>query len=331
VSARIAAALTRRWWTDTPSPWLTPLARIFGIAVALRRKGYRHGLLRTATVGVPVIVAGNLAVGGSGKTPFVIWCARLLAVHGWRPAVLTRGYGVRAHPEPRRVEAGSDPARAGDEPVLIARATGVPVWVHARRARAARAAVAAGADVLVCDDGLQHYALARDIECVLVDGRRRFGNRALLPAGPLREPASRLREADFVVCKEGPCAPGEVAMRYVHFRVEPLAGGAARPLESFAPGPVHAVAGIADPSAFFATLRTHGVAVIEHPFPDHHPFAAADLAFADGLPVLMTAKDAIKCSAFAAARLWSVGHEVALPDAFATRLLARLEVLRRAG
>lgn len=327
----LAAALTRRWYAPRPTPFLVPLSRIFGVIVRLRRLAYRRGWRRTLRAGAPVLVIGNLTVGGGGKTPLVIWCARLLHEHGYRPAVLTRGYGGRPGPQALVVTADSDPYRAGDEAVLIAAVTGLPVYAHPDRVRAAAAAVRAGANVLVCDDGLQHLRLARDISVVVVDGTRRFGNGALLPAGPLREPADGVTRADFVVCKGGAARPGEIPMRYVDFSAHPLAGGPALALARFAGTPVHAVAGIADPAGFFATLRDHGLAVHEHAFADHHRYVADEVEFGDSLPVLMTGKDAVKCRGFPAARLWCVSHAAALPPEFAERLLARLQEVRGGG
>lgn len=328
----LAGALTRRWYAPRPAPLLIPLGWAFGAAVRARRLAYRRGWLRTVRAGAPVIVIGNLSVGGGGKTPLVIWCARLLREHGYRPAVLTRGYGGRPGAQPLVVTADSDPDLAGDEPVLIAAQTGVPVYAHPDRVRAATVAVDAGADVLVCDDGLQHLRLARDIAVVVVDGRRRFGNGALLPAGPLREPASHLAQvADLVVCKGGDARPGEIPMRYAEYRARPVGGGAAVPLTRFAPGPVHAVAGIADPDAFFAALADSGIELLAHPFADHHRFVPADLAFDDALAVLMTAKDAVKCRRFTDSRLWCVSHAVVLPPSFSSALLSRLEEVRHGG
>lgn len=312
MKAALARWLQRRWYGPRPPLMLLPLAAVYGAVTALRRLAYRRGWVATHRVDAPVIVVGNLTVGGGGKTPLVMHLARLLVARGHAPAVLSRGYGGRHAGNPLRVHADTDPDVAGDEAVLMAARTGVPVYVHADRVRAARAAIADGARALVCDDGLQHYRLARDLAIVVVDGRRRFGNGALLPAGPLREPAARLNSvADRVVCKGEP-RPGEHAMRRVAFRARPAQGGAEVPLAQLAPGPVHAVAGIADPEAFFADLRAQGLEVRGHAFADHHRFGPADLAFGDGLAVLMTAKDAVKCRPFAPPGCWCVEHDLAV-------------------
>ena len=314
----------RRWclWLP-PFPLLLVPAAVFGAVVALRRGLYRHGLLPRARLSVPVIVVGNISVGGNGKTPFTIWLVQLLQAHGHRPAVLSRGYGARSGPRPLRVDASLDAADGGDEPLLIAQTTGAPVYVDAKRARAGRRAIADGANVLVCDDGLQHYRLRRDVEIVLVDGRRRFGNGLPLPAGPLREPRSRLAEADFVVVK-GQGAAGETGMQFVNFRLRRLQNGALFEPATFAGRTVHAVAGIAAPGGFFDELRRLGMTVIEHPQPDHAVLRARMLDFGDDLAVVMTGKDAVKCRPFAHSRCYALDFDVQLDDAFAARLLEKL-------
>jgi tetraacyldisaccharide 4'-kinase len=222
------------------------------------------------------------------------------------------------------VTAGSGPAEVGDEAVLLARRCGCPVAAGPDRAAAAALLVGEGAcDLVVSDDGLQHYALARDVEVAVVDGVRRFGNGRCLPAGPLREPASRLRGVDFVVAR-GPAGPGEFAMDYDSGPLLRVAddreGGAP------APGtPVHGVAGIGDPEPFFDRLRGLGYRVAGHPFPDHHPFTPGDLDFADDLPVIMTEKDAVKCRAFAGARCWYLPVAARVPAALAAAIIDKLE------
>jgi tetraacyldisaccharide 4'-kinase len=314
----------RRWafWLP-PFPLLLIPAALFGTVVALRRRLYRFGLLPRARLPVPVIVVGNIGVGGNGKTPFTIWMVEWLRAQGYRPAVLSRGYGARKGRRPLRVDASLAAADCGDEPLLILEATGAPVYVDARRARAGRRAIADGADVLVCDDGLQHYRLRRDIEIVLVDGQRRFGNGLPLPAGPLREPRARLAEADFVVVK-GQGQPGETSMRFVNFRLRRLANGALFEPATLAGRTVHAVAGIAAPAGFFEQLRQLGMVVIEHPHPDHALLREQMLDFGDDLPVVMTGKDAVKCRPFAHSRCYALDFDIQLDDAFAARLLEKL-------
>ena len=328
----------RCWYAAHPlGHLLLPLSWLFGALTWLRRWLYHRRLLRTERLPVPVIVVGNLTVGGTGKTPLVIWLCRHLAARGYRPGVVLRGYGGQARDWPQRVTSSSDPVAVGDEAVLLARRTGCPVSAGPERPAAARALLADGAsDLIISDDGLQHYPLARDIEILVVDGQRRFGNGRLLPAGPLREPLSRVAAVDLIACN-GPPNPGEHALHPQLEAARPLApsgaavGGAgagqARRLSDFAPGPVHAVAGIGNPQRFFDALRAAGLAVIEHPLPDHHAFHAADLDFADPYPVLMTEKDGVKCLAFAQGHHWVVPLEFAPEAAFVRRLDALLERL----
>ena len=299
---------------------LAPLSWAFGAVVAVRRAGYARGWFESRRVPRPVIVVGNLTVGGSGKTPLTVWLVRWLAARGLRAGVVSRGYG-RQGEAPRRVTARSQAREVGDEPLLIARRTGAPVCV-ARDRVAAAAALAPEVDVIVADDGLQHYRLARALEIVVVDGRRRFGNGRLLPAGPLREPASRLRDAGLVVANGGTPRAGELAMTLVPGDLVALADGTRRPLAASAAATprVHAVAGIGDPSRFFATLRAAGFSPEEHAFPDHADYSAADFAFGDDAPVLMTEKDAVKCGSFADARL----HYLEVSASFAPADEARL-------
>lgn len=304
------AWLTRRWYGTAKSPWiLRPLAALFGLVARLRRRRQQRRA-REQRLPVPVVVVGNIAVGGTGKTPFVIWLVERLREWGWRPGVVSRGYGGRARAWPQRVQPESDPAQVGDEPVLIATRAGCPVVVGPDRVAAARELLAAGGvDIVVSDDGLQHYRLWRDLEIVVVDATRGLGNGRLLPAGPLREPASRLAEVALVVANgSGWTAPAgrPLAMRLAADEARRLDGSGARPLAAFAGQTVHAVAGIGNPARFFAMLSQQNIGLVVHPFPDHHAFTRADLEFGDELPVLMTEKDAVKCRAFAGPAHWVV-------------------------
>ena len=322
------------WFDGSRPPWHARLlARVYAGAVSLRQRLYRIGLLRSRRIARPVLVIGNLIAGGSGKTPLAIAMVEQLQAAGWTPGVASRGYGREREDVARWVEGDSDPAWAGDEPVLIARRTGAKVRVDRDRAAAAKALVAAGCDLVLCDDGLQHYRLRRDLEIEVVDGRRRYGNGWMLPAGPLREPLQRGERCDFHVLNTGSNLAqepgfGEWPMRLVAGRVQPMLGGRAQPLSVFAGRRVHAVAGIGDPERFFATLRTAGIGVVPHAFPDHHRFRAEDLQFGNDLPVLMTEKDAVKCAAFATALHYSVAVDAQLPEAFWVALHDRLAALR---
>ncbi|MBI3171146.1 MAG: tetraacyldisaccharide 4'-kinase, partial [Hydrocarboniphaga effusa] len=296
--------------------FLRLLSALFGFISRQRRRRLQALQERLP---VPVIVVGNIVVGGTGKTPFVIWLVQRLREWGWKPGVISRGYGGRSPTWSRKVTAASDPAEVGDEPVLIARRTGCPMEVGPDRVAAARVLLAGGAvDIIVSDDGLQHYQLARDLEIAVVDGSRGLGNGRLLPAGPLREPAERLREVGLVVVNgKGWTAPElrQAEMRLYSLEARALTGDALRPLSDFAKQTVHAVAGIGNPARFFSMLSQHDIHLVMHPFPDHHLFTRGDLDFGDDLPVLMTEKDAVKCRAFAAANHWAVPAEVGISPA----------------
>ncbi|TDK19966.1 tetraacyldisaccharide 4'-kinase [Luteimonas aestuarii] len=324
------------WWFGDRAPPLPAraLASLYGGAIALRRALYRKHLLRSQRVPVPVLVVGNLIAGGSGKTPLVIALVERLRAAGWTPGVASRGHGRDDAGQGRWVEPSTDPRLGGDEPVLIALRTHANVRVDADRVAAARALVAEGCDIVVCDDGLQHYRLQRDVEIEVVDGVRRYGNGRLLPAGPLREPVERGARCDFRVLNVGSANGvepgfGEWPMRLHATQARPLHGGRPQSLAAFTGQRVHAVAGIGDPERFFTMLRGLGIGVVPHAFPDHHRYVAGDLAFGSDLPVLMTEKDAVKCAAFATARHFSVGIDAQLPEAFWVALLDRLSACPR--
>lgn len=320
--------LESAWYADGRAPWWTrPLAALYGAAIGLRSGLYRAGVLHSVRLPVPVIVIGNLSVGGTGKTPLTIAVAAALRARGYRPGVVSRGYGGSRR-EPLLLGDAPDPAQVGDEPCLI-HASGVPVAVGRDRPAAARLLLDAGCRVLLADDGLQHYRLARDVEICVIDGARRFGNGRLLPAGPLREPLSRLRQVDLRVCNGGIAEDGEYSMQLRGGDVVALSDGRTQPLAGFRGQRVHAVAAIGNPQRFFDSLRAAGILPIEHSFADHHGFVAADLDFADGLPVLMTDKDAVKCRRFAQPHWWRVPVQADLPQAFYEALDERLEGLRR--
>ncbi|HET7931774.1 MAG TPA: tetraacyldisaccharide 4'-kinase [Rhodanobacteraceae bacterium] len=314
----IADDLQRRWYDPkaTPPWWTLPVTAVFGCLSGLRRSMYRRGWLKSTRLPVPVIVVGNLGVGGTGKTPLTIALVEALRAHGFKPGVVSRGYGGTAR-VPTLLDAQPDPRVVGDEPALIRLRTGVPVAVGAERPAAARLLLQQGVDVVIADDGLQHYALARDIEICVVDGARRFGNARLLPAGPLREPLTRLHDVDFVVCNGGEPHAGEVSMQLAMGDAVALSDPSrTRPLGDFKGERVHAVAGIGNPVRFFEALRAFGIDVVAHPFADHQSYKATDLAFGDDAPVLMTEKDAVKCRAFAAAHWWRVPVSARLPEPF---------------
>lgn len=298
---------------------LLPLSWLYCGFCALRRAAYRLRLLRSAELDCKVVVVGNLVAGGSGKTPLVIALARTLQGRGLRVGILCGGYRGRAKQWPVAVRADSDPLEVGDEAVLLAQKTGLPVMAGPRRVDAGKALLGSTrCDVLLCDDGLQHYALRRDVEIVVVDAERGFGNGACLPAGPLREPRKHLQRADAVVALGSePCAEATTVMQYVGSEACKLADPEhCYRLDAFAGQVVHGVAGIGYPQRFFRQLLDAGLSLEAHAFDDHHQFTPEDLAFAGRRPVLMTEKDAVKCRSFARPDWWVVPVEAQLEPGF---------------
>jgi tetraacyldisaccharide 4'-kinase len=318
---RLSAAIEKSWYGERPLVLMRPLAMLYGAAVATRRLAYRRGWLATQGIGKPVLVVGNLTAGGSGKTPLVLAIVERALRLGLRPGVVARGYGGQAPNYPLVVTGATPAHEAGDEPVLIAQRTRIPVVVDPDRVRAARCLLdSAAVSLIIADDGLQHYRLGRDSEILVVDGRRGYGNGRLLPAGPLREPLRRASETDLL-CAHGAgrdfwLAPGAARN---------LRDSRRRELASFER--VHALAGIGDPARFFAMLRGLGLEVIAHAAGDHQRYAAADLDFGDGLPVLMTEKDGVKCAGFSRDDLWAVPVETVLAPECAARIDALLQQL----
>jgi tetraacyldisaccharide 4'-kinase len=308
---------------------LYPFSLFFRSVAALRRAAYAASVLRSQRLRVPVIVVGNITVGGTGKTPLVLWLAALLSRHGMRPGIVSRGYGGNAK-SPRSVAPSSNPRDVADEPLLLAQRSGCPVFVGVDRCAAGQALLQAHpeCDVIVSDDGLQHYALARDIEIAVIDGARGLGNGLMLPAGPLREPPSRLRSVDAVVTHSRAPAiegPGPAALHMTlegsEFHNLLNASSIVRPAH-FQGRRVHAIAGIGNPARFFEHLRALGLQFEAHAFPDHHRYTAADLAFRDESDVVMTEKDAVKCAAFAARKHWALRVD-AVPDPMLGELVLR--------
>jgi tetraacyldisaccharide 4'-kinase len=315
----------RHWRSRGAIAWLLwPASLVFAVVVWFRRIFYILKIFRSTHPGIPVIVVGNLTAGGSGKTPLVLRIAEILKEHGWKPGIVSRGYGGNTQ-TPVAATIASDPAEVGDEPILLARRSGCPVWVAPDRVAACRALRAENPEcnVIVTDDGLQHYALRRDIEICVVDGRG-FGNGFLQPAGPLREPRSRLRSVDAVVTQGAPGVPGYAMTLEGDQLVCMTDARVLRAAKSFAGQRVHAVAGIGDPKRFFLQLARFGLKPVPHPFPDHHPFRAEDLAFGDGDPVVMTEKDAVKCKRYAQAHFWVFPVSASLDGAFERWLLEKL-------
>lgn len=285
---------------------LIPMSWLFWLLITSRRKAYESGLLKSYRPAVPLIVVGNISVGGTGKTPLVIWLVEKLRQAGYRPAVISRGYGA-GKVTVQAVRVDSSPADVGDEPLLLARRTGCPVWVGADRVAVQRALMQVHPDcnVLISDDGLQHYRMQRDIELVVVDVVRGFGNGLLLPAGPLREPLARLSRVDALVYNGRQEHPGGYGMMLKAGRLHNLLEvGLTIEIAALQGQKIHAIAGIGNPRRFFEQLHDLGLAAETHAFTDHHAFRAEDLVFAGDAPVLMTEKDAVKCAAFAKTNWW---------------------------
>lgn len=322
--AVLEEGLLARWYGDAPPGIaLSMVSALYGTLMRWRRWAYRVGLRRQHRLDVPVVVVGNRTVGGAGKTPLVIALVGALRERGWRPGVLSRGYGRRSTGL-QWVDGGSDAGTVGDEPLLVHLATGAPVAVDADRIAAANALVEAGCDVLIADDGLQHLRLGRVLEIEVQDARG-LGNARVMPAGPLREPLPA-RLADFRVVHGREPHGTDVPMRLELSDARRLGGTApsSRPLSGFAGRPVHAVAGIGHPARFFRALRDAGLTVLEHAFPDHHTFTDADFAAMRDAPVLMTGKDAVKCRRLDLPDAWEVPVTAVLPTPFIDALDHRL-------
>ncbi len=313
---------------------LLPFAGIYWLLLALRRLLFRFGLIGRYRARVPVIIVGNITAGGTGKTPVTIWLARELRARGFRPGIVSRGYGGSQSSSSMRVDQASDPAVVGDEPVLIAKRTGCPVVVDANRARAAEMLADDGVDVIIADDGLQHYRLERTYEICVIDGSRGLGNRLLIPAGPLRETVDRLAEVDQVLVNgrlrgraESLTAVEQNAIEFqlVANEVERLDGSLTRPIDRFSGTTVHGVAAIGNPGRFFDLLREHGMQVLEHAFQDHAPLGRQDLRFGDDFDVLMTEKDAVKLDGLTGIKYWYVPVELQMDPALSRPWLEQIE------
>jgi len=298
--------LINTWYKKHPLRWaLSPISGLFRLITTLRKIAYQHGIFKQSKLAVPVLIVGNISVGGTGKTPFVIWLAKQLQLAGYKPGVISRGYGGQSEQYPIAVNANSEPTIVGDEPIIIARQASCPVVVSPKRVEAANFLLAQhDCDIIISDDGLQHYALARDLEIVIVDSQRQFGNQYCLPAGPLREPVSRLFAVDFIVSN------GHSDKQAFNMTLHPAQAinladpTISRPITSFQSEQLHAVAGIGNPGRFFDSLQQSKLTIIAHPFDDHHAFKSSDLNFGDDHQILMTEKDAVKCTDFAKQNMW---------------------------
>lgn len=334
------------WYGHSSMVWiLVPLSWLYKTVILCRTYVFRSGWLKAHSVPAPVIVIGNISVGGTGKTPLTIWLAKALTEKGFSPGIVSRGYRGKVGPTPVVATPDSDPAIVGDEAILLAAQSGCPVVVHPERVAAATKAIGIGADVILADDGLQHYRLSRDFEIAVIDGHRGFGNGRLLPAGPLREKPARLDTVDQVVVHRKTREAREVLRRssdryplYFDLKstsIRRLDGSEAGDLADFAGRPVHAVAGIGNPERFFRMLESLGMIVKRHPLPDHATLTAGDITFGDDIAVVMTGKDAVKCRFPEAGRCWSVEVEVEFEggegDVLLNRVLEKIALVKAAS
>jgi tetraacyldisaccharide 4'-kinase len=304
---------------------LLPLSGLYWLLLKLRALLFRCGIYDSHKAHAPVIVVGNITTGGTGKTPTVIWLVNELRAKGFAPGIVSRGYGGSKSGTSMRVDADSDPAVVGDEPVLLARRGQCPVVVDSDRVQAADMLFDDGVDVIVSDDGLQHLRLQRDFEICVIDGERGLGNRRLLPAGPLRESPDRLSSVDQVLVNGVTDMPNAIAFELQATDACRLNGSLARPLQGFKDTTVHAVAGIGNPKRFFDLLRAHGIQVIEHSFPDHAAITQADMQFGDDFEVFMTEKDAVKLGQKMSDRYWSVPVDLIMDAQKSSALIDRIE------
>lgn len=323
---RLEAALQQAWYRN--ARWLTLLAPLGWITALVARRRLSRHLARPPRPAVPVVVVGNITVGGTGKTPLVCALAERARERGLRVVIISRGYRGRPPRHPWQVRPDGGVEESGDEPLFLARRTGVPVIIDPDRRRALEYAVERHTpDLVISDDGLQHYRLARSIEIAVLDGARGLGNGRCLPAGPLREPRARLNHVDYIVINGGSNQwPGAIPMELVPQDPVPLVGSETLTMADFVQRHprVHAMAGIGNPERFFSALRRAGLQVEPRAFADHHVFSASDLVFPGSEPVVMTAKDAVKCEGLASSRHWFIPVEASLPEEFCEELFSRI-------
>ena len=326
IKTKLHKLINETWYSKTHlTQLLRPLTLLFCGIVAIRKALYSLKVLKQTKLEVPVIVVGNITVGGTGKTPLVIWIAKFLKESGFTPGIVSRGYMGKAKSWPQQVRPDSDPVIVGDEAILISRQAQCPMAVGPDRVEAAQALLKySNCDIIISDDGLQHYALQRTIEVVVIDGVRRFGNGYCLPAGPLREAVNRIDKADFIVTN-GIASAGEFAMRYSGKELVNLIEPDSKlMLSDFKGKKVHAVSAIGNPQRFFDYLRSQGLDIIEHSFPDHYMYSQNDITFDDSLVVLMTEKDAVKCQRYRISNCWYLPIDVEMKKEFGLRLLNKI-------
>lgn len=330
----MAERIVRDWYRG--ALWLNllrPLAWLFERIVRRRRARFLAEKGQLWRPEVPILVVGNITVGGTGKSPLVAALVTALRAQGWKPGVISRGYGGRASSYPMQVTAESSVDEAGDEPVMLARLVDCPIVVDPIRVQAVQHLLASSdVDLIISDDGLQHYKLWRDLEIAVLDGARGLGNGLCLPAGPLREPSDRLQEVDFRVCNGSNRALSHIPcweMTLQPTAMVRIRDGKHEDLASWKGRKVHAVAGIGHPERFFETLRQLGLSVEPHAFDDHHRYNPSDLEFNDSLPIVMTDKDAVKCSEFATDNMYALRVEAVLDAGFYDQVQEKLHQIRK--
>lgn len=324
--AQIAHKVEQAWYERNGlTHLLRPLSWFFLVVATLRRWLYRNSIVKSVRLPVPIIIVGNITVGGTGKTPLVIWIANYLKSAGYKPGIISRGYGGKARNWPQQVRPDADPVMVGDEAVVISRRTGCPMAVGPDRISDGRALLKyAKVDVIISDDGLQHYALDRTIEIAVIDGIRRFGNGFCLPAGPLRELPARLNDVDCRITN-GVAAQGEIAMKYLADKAINLVSNEVRQISEFKNQAVNAIAGIGNPDRFFNFIRANGIRINTRAYADHYLFIAEDITFPDDEVLFMTEKDAVKCQRFARENWWYIPVDAHLPEDFGVHLIHLLE------
>lgn len=323
----IARWLQDAWYKEMYiSTIFMPISMLYDDIRRARRFFYKIGLFKKTKLPVPVIIVGNITVGGTGKTPLIIWLAKFLIEVGYKPGIISRGYKGDSTIDPQWVNNQTDVKQVGDEAVLLTKRTDCPVVVASKRGMAAKMLLdKADCEIIISDDGLQHYALERDIEIAVIDGERRFGNGYLLPCGPLREPIERLKTVDLVIVNGIAEEENEFSMSIAGELAVNLLTQEEKLLTDFSLLPSHALAGIGNPKRFFDFLQAKNIAVDCHSFPDHHQFTAKDIRFKDDKPILMTEKDAVKCMGFASEKHWYIPIKAQPEQQFIDKLLTLIE------
>ncbi len=315
------------WYSEMYiSAALMPISMIYNDIMRFRLFLYKIGVLKKTKISVPIIIVGNITVGGTGKTPLILFLARLRRHEGYKPGIISRGYGGNSETWPLWVDQNSKPEQVGDEAVLMAHRADCPLVVGPERVKAAQMLVEkSDCNIILSDDGLQHYALDRDIEIAVVDGERRFGNGYTLPCGPLREPIERLQKVDLVIVNGEPTEENEFSMLIKGNTAVNLINQEEKLLTEFSHSSCHALAGIGNPNRFFNLLEEEGLSIHSHAFPDHHKFTEDDILFNDELVILMTEKDAVKCVEFATENHWYIPIKAEPQQPFIDKLLTLIQ------